>query len=172
MARRPVLRARMFPAALAALALIVLPVACGGDGEPGQGEGEQTPRRGGTLKLVGGDDVDELDPASSYYTASSMLMRGYTRQLFSYRSSKDIEEAIRLAPDVATQVPTKANGGISADGLTYTIRLRNGVMWNTNPPREVTAEDFVLGIKRICNPSKPSGALHYYTSTIKGMQEF
>ncbi|MDN5857688.1 MAG: ABC transporter substrate-binding protein [Pseudonocardia sp.] len=73
---------------------------------------------------------------------------------------------------MATEVPTKENGGISADGLTYTFTIKEGVRWNTAPPRQVTAADMERGIERLCNPVRPSGALAYYTSTITGMVAF
>lgn len=41
------------------------------------------PKKGGTLKIVGNADVDHLDTAGGYYTATYTLMRAYTRQLFS-----------------------------------------------------------------------------------------
>lgn len=158
-------------AGVAAVSLVA--VACGGPGDIDQdASGGSGGKKGGTLKLIGGDDLDEVDPASSYYVVSSMMQRTYTRQLFSYESSKDMDVNTKLAPDVAKELPTVENGGISEDGLTYTIELRDGVMWDTDPAREVVADDFIHGIKRICNPSKPNGAMHYYTDTIAGFDEF
>ena len=37
---------------------------------------------------------------------------------------------------------------VSDNGLKQTVTIRSGVMWNTNPPRPVTAADVVRGIKR------------------------
>src|SRR5262245_27773224 len=84
-----------------------------------------TPKQGGTLKLLGASDVDHLDTASAYYTTSYTLERAFTRQLFSYPATADVSKAIDPVADVATEVPTTANGGISADGKTYTIHLRS-----------------------------------------------
>jgi peptide/nickel transport system substrate-binding protein len=42
-------------------------------------------------------------------------------------------------PDLATQVPTRENGGISQDGLTYTFKLRTDVKWHDGTP--LTAKD-------------------------------
>jgi peptide/nickel transport system substrate-binding protein len=42
-------------------------------------------------------------------------------------------------PHLAAHVPTLANGGISEDGTTYTIRLRDDVSWHDGEP--FTAED-------------------------------
>jgi peptide/nickel transport system substrate-binding protein len=134
-----------------------------------------SPVAGGTLRLVGGGDVDHLDATSAYYTVTSGIMRGYVRLLFGLDgvpTGVDTTKGFELKPDVATEMPTAANGGLSADGLTYTIKLRDGVMWDTQPPRAVTAGDFVRGMKRLCNPVAGSGAPGYYTSTIKGMAEY
>jgi peptide/nickel transport system substrate-binding protein len=131
------------------------------------------PVSGGTLRIVGNADVDHLDTASAYYTTSYSLERTFTRQLFSYPASKDKNTALQPAPDIATEMPTKDNGGISDDGKTYTIHLRSGVRWDTKPTRPVTASDFVLGFKRLCNPTQNSvGAPGYYENTIAGMKQY
>ncbi|HEY6568322.1 MAG TPA: peptide ABC transporter substrate-binding protein [Actinomycetota bacterium] len=44
-------------------------------------------------------------------------------------------------PELATEVPTQENGGISADGLTWTFHLRDGLTWSDGEP--ITAHDFV-----------------------------
>ncbi|MFG2001343.1 ABC transporter substrate-binding protein [Spirillospora sp. NPDC048911] len=137
------------------------------DGGAGGGAG-----RGGTLRIVGAADPDHLDPAGGYTFASISLSRMFARPLFRTRSSNTFEETIPVVPDVARELPTRRNGGVSADGRTYTIRLRDGVRWNTRPPREVTAGDYVRGLKRLCNPAAPSGGQGYYRSTITGMEAY
>ncbi|MQA93094.1 MAG: ABC transporter substrate-binding protein [Streptosporangiales bacterium] len=145
--------------------------ACGGGGGGGDGD-EGPPRRGGTLKLVGAGDIDHMDPVSAYYTATGFLERAWTRQLFTYPASTDRNKAIQPTPDIATELPTRQNGGISADGKTYTIKLRDGVMWGTQQPREIVAEDFVRTFKRMANPVQPVGAPGYFASTLEGWQEY
>jgi ABC-type transport system substrate-binding protein len=159
-------------AALATLSALSLAVAgCGTTGHGSGNAGAQL-TRGGTLKLLGSSDVDHLDTASAYYTASYTLERAFTRQLFSYPATTDLTKANTPAPDIASDLPTKANSGISADGKTYTIHLRSGVQWNTSPERDVTAQDVVLGLKRLCNPVSPVGAPGYYENTIVGMKGY
>jgi peptide/nickel transport system substrate-binding protein len=132
-----------------------------------------TPTKGGTLKLVGNADVDHLDTAGGYYTTTSTLYRAFTRQLFTFPASTDPTKAVTVVPDVATELPTVATGGLSADKKTYTIHLRQDVMWNTSPARPVTAQDFVRGFKRLCNPTQSSvGAPGYYEGVIVGMTEY
>ena len=131
-----------------------------------------TPVSGGTLRWVASGDVDHLDPMSAYYTATAILERAYTRQLVTYPASNNYQTGTTIVPDVATVLPTTANGGISSDGLTYTFHLRSGVMWNTTPPRAVVAGDFVRELKRFCNPVLGVGNPTYYTSTIAGMASY
>ncbi|SMC74550.1 peptide ABC transporter substrate-binding protein [Sporomusa malonica] len=52
-------------------------------------------------------------------------------------------------PDLAVDVPTTANGGVSPDGLTVTYRLRPGVMWHDGTP--FTAEDVKFTWQLIMN---------------------
>ena len=62
---------------------------------------------------------------------------------------------------------------VSDNGLKQTVTIRSGVMWNTNPPRPVTAADVVRGIKRACNPSPVSfGGMADFEATIKGLSAY
>jgi peptide/nickel transport system substrate-binding protein len=130
------------------------------------------PQRGGVLKVLGQSDIFNLDTVSAYYTVSNMLNRAYARQLFSYDSTGSFASQLTIKPDVATVLPTSANGGISNGGKTYTIHLRGNVMWDSTPARAVTAADFVRQFKMLCNPVSPSGASGYFTATIAGMTAY
>lgn len=55
-----------------------------------------------------------------------------------------------LATDLATAVPSQANGGISRDGLTITYHLRKGVQWQDGAP--LTASDVAFTFRAIVNP--------------------
>jgi peptide/nickel transport system substrate-binding protein len=54
-------------------------------------------------------------------------------------------------PDVATEVPTLANGGISRNGLRVVYHLRRGVRWEDGKP--LTAADCVFTYRAIENPN-------------------
>jgi peptide/nickel transport system substrate-binding protein len=54
-------------------------------------------------------------------------------------------------PDLATVVPTLANGGISKDGLTITYHLRHGVTWHDGAP--FTSRDVKFTWQAIMNPA-------------------
>src|SRR5579863_5197547 len=52
-------------------------------------------------------------------------------------------------PELATAVPTKANGGISKDGLTITYHIRKGVRWSDGAP--FNADDVVFSTRVVLN---------------------
>lgn len=56
----------------------------------------------------------------------------------------------RLVGDVATAVPTRANGGVSADGKTIVYHLRSDVKFADGTP--LTARDCVYSIEAVLNP--------------------
>lgn len=54
-------------------------------------------------------------------------------------------------PDLASVVPTLANGGISKDGLTITYHLRHGITWHDGAP--FTSKDVKFTWQAILNPA-------------------
>ena len=66
------------------------------------------------------------------------------------------DSLMKVQPDgtyvanLATDVPTAANGGISADGLTWTFKLRNDVKWHDGQP--FTARDVQFTWQTVMNP--------------------
>jgi ABC-type transport system substrate-binding protein len=137
------------------------------------------PVSGGTLNIVAASGPDHMDTVPAYYTPDYELERAYTRQLVSYpswpalsTSSTQWTEDTTPVPDVATEVPTVANGGITNGGKTYTFHIKPGVDWDTTPARQVTADDFIREFKAFFNPVSPVGNADYYTSTIAGLQQY
>ena len=55
-----------------------------------------------------------------------------------------------LVPSLAVEVPSTENGGISADGLSWTVKLREGVQWHDGKP--FTAEDVKYTLELIVAP--------------------
>jgi peptide/nickel transport system substrate-binding protein len=154
------------------LAIALVAALAAGSGSASNRTTAASPTPGGTLKILGSSDIFNLDTTSAYYTVSNILERSFTRQLLGYRNTPSFLDQIKLVPDVATAVPTAANGGITLGGRTYTLHIRQGVKWDTNPARQVTAQDFVREFKMLCNPASPTGAPGYYTSTIIGMKSY
>jgi peptide/nickel transport system substrate-binding protein len=119
--------------------------------------------------MLGAGDVDYMDPNISYYSGGYMVLRLWSRQLFTYPATEG--QTTKAVPDLATSMPTAGNG-ISSDGKTYTFTIRQGAKWDTSPARQVTAQDVVRGVKRTCNPVQPFGGLPDYQDLIVGFQQF
>lgn len=104
----------------------------------------QAPRRGRVLTMVGAGDVDHLDPALAYHTVTRGVVRAYTRQLVTYRSSRDRAATAVVGADLATE----AKGPVDAEGRRYRHTLKDGVRWDApSGSRAVTAQEVVRGIK-------------------------
>ena len=72
-----------------------------------------------------------------------------------------------LKPDLATVVPSVANGGISKNGLVYTFHLRAGLKWSSGQP--LTSRDVWETYELETNPKvNPSAGLGW--SDIKSFQ--
>lgn len=159
---------------VATLATIGLALtACSGTVAPKPGSSSTSPPTavtGGTLNLLGSGDITYLDPNISYYSIDQIVLRMFSRSLFTNPAIQG--KTTTAVPDLATELPTTANGGISADGKTYTIKLRQGAKWDTTPARQVTAADVVRGVKRTCNPVQPFGGLPDYNDLIDGFATF
>ena len=56
----------------------------------------------------------------------------------------------RPSPELATQVPSRENGGISPDGKTITYHLRHDARWSDGVP--FTAADVVFSTNAVLNP--------------------
>jgi peptide/nickel transport system substrate-binding protein len=86
--------------------------------------------------------VQTIDPASSYDVAGSMrIWNMYETLIFFDGSSTE-----KFVPLLAAEVPTVENGGIAADGKTYTFKIRKGVKFHAGG--ELTPQDVVYSFKR------------------------
>ena len=76
--------------------------------------------------LTPSGDPDTLDPAFDYETSGGQVIQNTYDSLIFYNRA----DPNRFVPQLATQVPSQANGGISADGRTYTFKIRVGVKFH------------------------------------------
>lgn len=132
--------------------------------------GSGTPVKGGTLHMLGVGDVDYMDPNISYYSGGYLALRLFSRQWVTYPAVPD--KTTTDVADLATEVPTMANGGISADGKTYKLTVRTGAKWDTTPARQISGQDFVRGLKRTCNPAQPFGGMPDFENLIVGLADY
>ncbi|HEX2084977.1 MAG TPA: ABC transporter substrate-binding protein [Solirubrobacteraceae bacterium] len=149
---------------LAVLVLALGAAACGGDDDEESGgttpQAEGTPQGGNaTINLTSFPDY--MDPALSYTLEGwNSLWTVYT-PLLSYRHAEGAEGA-ELIPGLAEALPE-----ISEDGLTYTLKLRDGLKFSDGT--DVKASDFEHTIKRVLNLE--SGGSAFYLG-IEGAEEY
>jgi peptide/nickel transport system substrate-binding protein len=65
----------------------------------------------------------------------------------------DLDAQGRPQAALLSEIPTRANGDLSADGRTIRYRLRPGVLWSDGVP--VTAADVLFTLRAILDPSNP-----------------
>jgi len=85
-------------------------------------------------------DPKTWDPGAMDAEVDTELMQNIYSNLWRY------DDKLNIVPDVATQVPTAANNGISSDGLTYTVHLKSGVKFSNGDP--LTSKDVVYSWNR------------------------
>ena len=102
---------------------------------------------------------DNVDPALAYSRESWTLLDTVCARLMRYRD-RPPPAGYQLVPDVAAAPPT-----ISADGTTYTFRLRKGFRFSDGRP--VRADAFSQAIYRTMAPDVDSPA-YLYTQAIAG----
>lgn len=96
------------------------------------------------LRYATAEDISSLNPLLSQQTTLSLMSSLTMAWLIKWDSHN------HPFPEIATEVPTKENGGVSADGLTITYHLRHGVRWSDGTP--LTADDVVWTIHAVLNP--------------------
>lgn len=104
-----------------------------------------------TYTYVTISDCDSMDPAWAYDTASNMVLENVYETLFFFAP----DSAEKLQPLIATTVPSRANGLISADGRTYTIPIRKGVRFQDGTL--MTPEDVRYSIIRFLLQDRDAG---------------
>jgi ABC-type transport system substrate-binding protein len=143
------------------IVLAAVLAACGGGQAtpaPTDEAGGTGPRKGGEIIVAYKDDLATLDPAIGYdwtnWPAIKMVFDG----LLDYDSGTTIQ------PRVAEALPQ-----VSADGLTYTFKIRQGVKFHNG--RELTADDVAYTMTRVLDPDTGSPGAGFYVG-IQGAQAF
>jgi peptide/nickel transport system substrate-binding protein len=159
--------------------LALVGAACGGDADDGgsqtTGPDGETTATGGSGEIVRGGVLREettdfgftgaFDPTGEYLGSAwaiygNFLMRG----LVSYPWLPGDQGGNEPVPDLATDT-----GQLSADGLTLTFTLKDGIMWQPPLSRAVTSQDVAYAFQRINTESLIAQYGNYYCGTIVGM---
>ena len=100
--------------------------------------------RAGVLRVAVEEEPKSLNPLLAGTTIEIFIDRLMFEPLLSADARGD------TVPMLAAAVPTQADGGISADGLTITYRLRRDAYWSDGVP--VTSRDVAWSWRAIENP--------------------
>jgi peptide/nickel transport system substrate-binding protein len=107
--------------------------------------GESAPKTHSLVIADGSGDITSLNP--HLFTE---LTLGYISELSqAYLVKYDVDN--NPYPELVTEVPTLANGGISKDGKTITWHIRKGVHWSDGAPFD--GDDVIFTTKVILNPN-------------------
>lgn len=147
MRKRTVLVSLLF--SLLAILIAVVPTGCGN-----QPSGEQILR----VNLAG--EPAQIDPNRASWSSERSVIQQVFEGLLAFKQD------LSLTPAVAKEIPTIGNGGISADGLTYTFKLKTNVTWSDGS--KVTAKDFVYSIKRLFDPDLACEYASFYYDIVGG----
>ena len=97
------------------------------------------------LRFADAGDVNTLNPHLGQFSAVGHIASLTMAWLIK------LDEHNNFYPELATVVPTQANGGVSQDGLTITYHLRKGVKWADGAPFD--ADDVVFSTNVVNNPA-------------------
>jgi peptide/nickel transport system substrate-binding protein len=97
------------------------------------------------LTISDAGDVNTLNPHFGQFAAVANLSEMTMAWLVKW------DEHNQPYPELATEVPTRANGGVSEDGLTITYHIRKGVRWSDGAPFD--ADDVVFSTSVVNNPA-------------------
>ena len=135
------------------IAMILALAACGG-GSATSSSSSPAPSaqaKGGTLLVTYQGEPQYLDPAIDWEGNGWSIEHCMFNTLLTYASGTQ-SAGTKLVPDLATEVPTVANGGITNGGKTYTFHLHKGVKFAPPVNREMTAADWKWSFERMMSP--------------------
>lgn len=127
------------------------------------GSGPAAPKLKDTYVHASISDIDSLDPAWSYDTASHYIIAQIYEPLVDYKGSSVTE----LEPRVAEAVPTRENGLVSRDNRTYTFPIRKGVRFHEGG--EVAPEDVRYSLMRFMLLDRASGPSSLLLEPVTGL---
>jgi peptide/nickel transport system substrate-binding protein len=137
-----------------ALGFILTLAACtriGGDTDRATG-GRHPWTLPGHLRIGISDEPDNLNPMFAHTDATDQVDALIFAPVFRY------DPRGALVPELATEVPTYANGGISRDSKTITLHWRRGVRWSDGAP--LTPRDLRFTWRAVMNKNNNTKAVY------------
>jgi len=92
----------------------------------------------------------EQEPDQAVGAFSNMSFAAWIYQIYGVGSGK-WDDQNNLIPYAASEIPSSDNGGVSADGLTVTWKLKPCIFWSDGQP--ITSKDFAFTFKAMMDPA-------------------
>ncbi|MFO1296633.1 MAG: peptide ABC transporter substrate-binding protein [Rubrivivax sp.] len=109
---------------------------------------------GGPLKVIYWQAAVHLNPHYAGGTKDQDASRVFYEPLASWDSEGN------LVPILAAEAPTRANGGLSADGKSVTWKIKRGVKWHDG--KDLTADDVVFTAAYAADPAAAMTTISSY----------
>jgi peptide/nickel transport system substrate-binding protein len=110
-------------------------------------------KQGGTLNVLSSEGFQHLDPGSSYFALDYGVVYATERPLFTFMPNSQTQ----LSPNLAKEIPTASNGGITDGGKTITVHIQPNVKYAPPVNRTVTSQDVAYAIERMADPNVGNG---------------
>lgn len=148
-------RPRFLMLSFSVLSMLILVLSgCGGTPQGNGGNQGGTPVKGGTFTDDLYETVSSLIPNGTSETYANLVDNTIWAPLF-YGDSQG-----NLHPGLAADIPSQANGEVSADLKTWTIKLKPNLVWSDGQP--LTADDIDFTWKLWDNPKFGAGSTSGY----------
>ncbi|NWG32828.1 MAG: peptide ABC transporter substrate-binding protein [Chloroflexi bacterium] len=128
---------------------------------PTQSAAPESPTFSGTATITFTQEPDSLNPL---YT--TMFFSGITRD-FWLKGMWSFDDDNNPVLELAAEVPSAENGGLSADGKTIVYKLRNDIFWSDGEP--ITADDFVFTYDMIMSDKNVVQSRYPYEDYVTGV---
>lgn len=151
------------------LVLALVATACGGSKDKG-GSGTTAGKNNGVYRIE--TDSFEwgsaLDPTAEYLGFAFEFYNALHRPLLGYNHKAGNKGGNDVIPDAAEDT-----GQVSADGKTWTFKIKKGIKFAPPLNRQVTSHDYVNAFNRLADKTLSAGGYQsYYDDEIVGFQDY
>ena len=120
------------------------------------------PTFSGTATITFVQEPDSLSPLYTTMFFSAITRDFWLKGLWSFDNNNN------PVPEIAAEIPSADNGGVSADGKTLTIKLRDDVTWSDGTP--LTADDFVFTYQMIMSEKNVAQTRYPYEDYVASVE--
>ena len=120
------------------------------------------PTFSGTATITFTQEPDSLSPMYTSMWFSSITRQFWEQGLWTF------DDKNGATPILAAEIPSPENGGVSADGKTITVKLREDAVWSDGEP--FTADDLVFTYNMILSDKNTVNSTYPYADFVAGVE--